>query len=213
MRILVTGAGGYLGSKIVDNLLHKGFDVIPVDRARCNLLDRAQVKELIQSTNPDRVVHCAAIVPKTIEEYGNIRHELSFTMLDNILKESKCPIIYISSMTAKNPTTEYATYKLRGELHLQMDGRAGLSIRIPGLFGLPRRNGLIYNMLQSIKNKSEFYLSGVLTEWTGIHVDRAAEAIANHAIAKLDNYMLIIIEHTVLTRQFMESIIQFGGEI
>ena len=214
MKILVTGAGGYLGSKIVDNLLYKGFAVIPVTRDRCNLLYANQVRELIRETSPDRIIHCAAFVPKIPSEYNDDRNKLNIDMTENILISSQCPMVYISSMTASNPVTEYAMSKLRGELRLQMLNN-GLSIRIPGLFGPPRKNGLIYNMLNTIKFQytHSLTLSDDLTEWTGMHVDDAAEEIAKLATGGIDGYRLIELNHSILTRQFIESLIKLSIEI
>jgi hypothetical protein len=91
----------------------------------------------------------------------------------------------------------------------------GLSIRIPGLFGLPRKNGLIYNMLNTIKFQytHSLTLSDDFTEWTGMHVDDAAEEIAKLAVGEINGYKLIELNHSTLTRQFIESIVKMSGEI
>jgi nucleoside-diphosphate-sugar epimerase len=73
MDVLVTGATGGIGSWIVERLADAGHDVIGVDRKRppgdrenarfyaADLTDQGQAWELIQSEDPDQVVHCASI--------------------------------------------------------------------------------------------------------------------------------------------------------
>ena len=215
MRILVTGAGGYLGSKIVDNLTFKGISVYSCTREKCDLLNNIQVKLLIKSISPDRIIHCAAFVPKNLDEYNDDRNKLSLVMLDNIIKESTCPIIYISSHTADNPTTKYAKYKLIGEDHLQASGRAGVSVRIAGLFGRPRQNGLIYNMLRAVKFQYAYglTLSDDFTEWTGLPVDEAAKEIIRIATQDISGYRLESIHYYRMTKEFIESLIKFSEDI
>lgn len=88
MKILVTGAGGFVGGHLVRELLDAGHDVVASDvsvpggasrrgarparsgRAepspagvawrRCDLLDFAATRELVQGTRPDCIIHLAA---------------------------------------------------------------------------------------------------------------------------------------------------------
>jgi len=73
MRVLVTGASGLLGSKLVEELLSRGCEVIaihnrnpvPVDhdklvKVRLNIVDKTSLEDLILKTRPDVIVHAAA---------------------------------------------------------------------------------------------------------------------------------------------------------
>lgn len=209
MRILVTGAQGFLGCRVVSMLRTKGVTVIPTGLfneegyRKCDLLLRVDVRELIRVTSPDRIVHCAAHVPKVLTEYADSRNAgLSLEMLDNILAESACPIIYISSMTvygkennravheedAGEASSEYGRGKWEGEKHLEADGRVGISVRIPGLFGLPRRQGIVYNVMFTAKYGKKPLLPPGPLMWAAMHVDDAAESIAILSTAKIDCY-------------------------
>lgn len=62
-RVLVTGGGGFLGSRIVDLLNKKGCVHIFAPRRRdCNLLDGKAIQSLFRTVSPDIVVHAAAVV-------------------------------------------------------------------------------------------------------------------------------------------------------
>jgi dTDP-4-dehydrorhamnose reductase len=58
LRILVTGAGGQVGSEVAAHLPH--HDVVALDRAGCDLSDRDSVEQAVAAAAPDAVVNCAA---------------------------------------------------------------------------------------------------------------------------------------------------------
>jgi len=69
MRVLVTGANGYIGRHVVDKLLDKGAEVVAVDfdvsginqKAECKALDifSENVNTFAETNNPDAVLHLA----------------------------------------------------------------------------------------------------------------------------------------------------------
>ena len=73
MTILVTGAGGMIGSALVKKLTAEGYRVIGVGRSgeetarehyrfiRADLADRARLFEIVESERVDRIVHLAAL--------------------------------------------------------------------------------------------------------------------------------------------------------
>jgi dTDP-4-dehydrorhamnose reductase len=60
MRMLVTGAGGQLGSDLVTVCEQAGDEVIAADHATLDVTDRDAVLGTILSTRPDVIVHAAA---------------------------------------------------------------------------------------------------------------------------------------------------------
>jgi GDP-L-fucose synthase len=62
MRILVTGANGMLGKSVTSELIKSENLVIPLTRKDTNLLDKDATKDFMKSSNPDAIVHCAALV-------------------------------------------------------------------------------------------------------------------------------------------------------
>jgi GDP-L-fucose synthase len=62
-RILVTGAAGLMGSALVDHLRAEGYEnVIPLQRADCDLLDTSATFAEFERRRPDHVFHAAARV-------------------------------------------------------------------------------------------------------------------------------------------------------
>ena len=197
MRVLVTGAQGYLGGHFV-NILKKQVNVVATGRNKeqniymCDLTKSKEVNALMKYALPDFIIHCAAYVPENMEEYMDSKAvKNSLLMLDNVLRFSKSPIIYISSMTVYgdcfvNPVSEdgvvdscseYGVGKLRGEEYIRSDGRPGFAVRIPGLFGLPRKEGLVYNLLNSVKYRKKVSLPDKKIVWASMHVYDAASSV------------------------------------
>ena len=60
MQVLITGAGGQLGTELVAAFRSGGYDVVAATRDRLDVADRDQVVGAITSLRPDLVVHAAA---------------------------------------------------------------------------------------------------------------------------------------------------------
>ena len=72
MRVLVTGSSGFIGRRLCGALLSAGHDVVGLDLAapenrsprllfrQCDILDRDDVEDVMQSCKPDAVAHLAA---------------------------------------------------------------------------------------------------------------------------------------------------------
>ena len=60
MRLLVTGAGGQLGTDVRLAADARDLDVVALDRLQLDITDGASVEEAIGAAKPDVVVHCAA---------------------------------------------------------------------------------------------------------------------------------------------------------
>lgn len=200
MNALVTGATGFLGRRLVAELecsLDNVFGVSTNGTQKtigCDLQIRKSVKALVNECRPDCIVHCAANVPKTSSDYKNSSlGKSNLLMTENILEASDCPIIYISSMTVYGssssgpvcevakcmPENHYAKSKFDCERMIKASGRAGVAIRIPGLFGMPRRSGLVFNLISSALTGCDITLPSVPVSWAGIHAADAVKRIAD----------------------------------
>lgn len=78
MRILVTGAAGFIGSHLADELEQPGHDVIRVDRDDGDLRHHPVAAHLIRCHQPDVVVHLAAKVGRLFGE-----NDVMETIADN----------------------------------------------------------------------------------------------------------------------------------
>ena len=81
-KILVTGAGGLVGSALVDHLREQGHEnVVALRHADCDLLDTAAALAAFEAHRPDYVFHAAARVYGIM---GNMKNQgLSF--FDNVM--------------------------------------------------------------------------------------------------------------------------------
>ena len=61
MKILVTGAHGLLGRRLVIELTARGHAPLGVSHAELDITDLAQAKRIIADIQPDLVIHCAAM--------------------------------------------------------------------------------------------------------------------------------------------------------
>ena len=200
MRVLITGASGYLGSRLLSKINKKKYSVFGVSlngkgiTKSYNLTSVVSITKMIRRSNPDCIIHCAGFVPTEQSGYKDSKKNMSNEIMTrNLLELTSCPVLYISSMTVYGgshsgpfneylacfPETAYAQSKLDGERIIKGDGRGGFAVRIPVLFGLPRRSGLVHNLLMAAKNKADFYFPDTPILWSGMHVEDAADAILN----------------------------------
>jgi len=212
MRYLVTGARGFLGAQVVNALRATGATVTATGRRPlesvvcCDLTVAGDVARMVEHIAPDRIVHCAAHVPRTLEEYQDgSSAQASLHMLDTLLSASACPVVFVSSMTvygtqrdrpvaeqdAGAPASAYGNGKWQGEQRLIADGRPVLAVRIPGLFGPSRCDGLVYNVVHAAKHGLSPQLPSASILWAAMHVDDAAESIVALAGSPINGFEAI----------------------
>lgn len=211
--ILVTGASGYLGSNVLSKLQSKGLRCVSVSAngsigMQCNLTDSKQVISLLNKVKPRLIVHCAASVPKMFSAYeDSITTRENIKMVKNVAEYAQCRIVFISSMTvydqtmnfpadeleSLSPLTSYAKGKLEAEQIILKRRFAGdVALRLPGLFGLPRRSGFIYNAIKAALSGSKFDLLPNLGIWAAMLVEDAADYVVKASIIPIKDDLKII---------------------
>lgn len=194
----MTGAGGYLGRHVLANLTSRGVRCVPTSRrgdvgVDCDLTDAEAARPLLQRIAPAVVIHCAAVVPAAPAGYGDLAGELaSVGMLETVIASVACPVVLASSMTvygaaAASPVHEeaecapapgYARGKRSAEELLFARNQQGdVVMRLPGLFGLPRRSGLLYRSAVAFLNGNRFELDAPPGPWAAMAVGDAAECL------------------------------------
>lgn len=145
MKVLVTGASGFIGNKISHYFLRRGYEVIGWDRAeliepfqiqRVDMLNEEVMTAELDSFCPDIIIHCAgsadvgkSVLDPTADYEGNvtITHNLLFTM--HKLGFEKTRFVFLSSAGVYgnpktlpitedmplNPLSPYAVHKVMCE--------------------------------------------------------------------------------------------------
>jgi len=217
MKVMLTGINGYLG-KSLDRMLNiSSLEVLGVVRQShqrnseknhivCDLVDISAVAEIGWKFNPDIIIHCAAFVPKRLEDYQNSNlYPQNIQMLKNLVSVFNCPIVYISSMTvygesfnvirkesdAGNPQSDYGKSKYECEKVLQESKKDSIAIRIPGLFGKGRDTGLVANILKAILFNHDLRLPDSPLIWAAIDVKDASNYIFQLALSQYSGFHAI----------------------
>jgi nucleoside-diphosphate-sugar epimerase len=200
--VLVTGAGGYLGGRVIAQLRARGVQSVGLARGdgsdvACNLLDAGRVRSVVDRTGPRVVVHCAAAVPRNSGGYDDAEAGAdSVRMVRNLVDAGVANIVFASSMTVyppgqtgplreerADPQSAYGRAKLEAEALLAAaSGCSAVSLRLPGLFGPPRRNGLVYALCEAVTKGRTPTLPAQPLMWSAMHVDDAASTVVQAAL-------------------------------
>ncbi|MCC6542893.1 MAG: dTDP-4-dehydrorhamnose reductase [Nitrospirae bacterium] len=166
MKILILGAGGQLGSELV-NMLQDDI-LIPLTHRDIELTDEQKVNDIISSNLPDVVINTAAY-HKVDDCEDNV--ELSFAVnsfavrnLAMICNEYGIPFVHFSTDfvfggdkktpyvedDCPNPGSVYAVSKLSGELFVRNTCSKYFLIRTCGLYGAKGQSGKGGNFIETM---------------------------------------------------------------
>lgn len=204
----MTGASGYLGKNIITTCQSNKINVIGCSRNKsdreehilCDLLNPDEIKKIISLKKPPTVIHCAASVPKDSNSYNNTDFAKdNLTIIENLINAKPKHIVFCSSMTVYDEITvlpakendvgseisEYAKSKLLGEQKIKKSGIPATILRLPGLFGPPRKNGLLYNVVLAFLHGKTPRLAKNSPLWSTLHINDAAETCVRAALTNL----------------------------
>ena len=202
-QILVTGASGYLGSHVLLKLREMGVKALGVGRTEqsdifCDLRDKLATKVLVEQYPDSTIIHCAAAVPKSNADYSDeVAASESLEMVRNLVNVSPRALVFVSSMTvypegiivareedAAQIGRGYAASKFQAEqISLKNESITTTILRIPGLFGSPRRSGVLFDSALTLARGGLPVLCSPLPQWAAMHVEDAAEICVRAALA------------------------------
>lgn len=172
MKVLVTGVNGQLGYDVVKELKKRGHQAVGVDRKEMDLTSTEQIKECIETVNPEAIIHCAAYtaVDKAEDEEELCRrvNTIATKEIAECAKKLDIPMIYISTdyvfdgtkdgeyteEDTPNPINVYGKTKHEGEVYVQELLEKYYIVRISWVFG-ENGNNFIDTMLRLAKDRDE----------------------------------------------------------
>ncbi len=187
MKILITGANGFIGRNLIDALTKKSKDYIIYKYDINNTMD--ELKEFTKDC--DFVYNFAAVHrPKDVCEFEKVNH-LFFDDLLAMLKEhnNKCPVLYTSSIQAGNGS-EYGNSKISAEQDLIKYGEETKSraivYRLTNTFGrwaTPNHHSVVATFCYNLNNGLEISVSDPTHIMNFSYVDDVIDSF----IMQLDN--------------------------
>ncbi|MGC9178077.1 MAG: NAD-dependent epimerase/dehydratase family protein [Conexivisphaera sp.] len=183
MRILVTGAAGFIGSRLARALRGRGHEVLGVDLrggegiARADVRDRAAIVSLASGFGPDAVAHLAALIsaPESVSrpaEYLENNAMGTVNALEAARLSGARAFLYFSSVAVYG---EPAELPLREDSPTNPANPYGLS-KLVGEEAA-RGYGRFYGMRCVILRPSNVYGPGQSPDYAGV-VEAFARAIA-----------------------------------
>jgi GDP-4-dehydro-6-deoxy-D-mannose reductase len=105
-RALVTGAGGFVGSHLVRDLLEDGFEVTAAGRSEGDVTDPQAMRELAGEARPTHVFHLAGIREGSLEELLRINLGGTVNVLEAIAAEApRARVLVVGSAAEYGETT------------------------------------------------------------------------------------------------------------
>jgi nucleoside-diphosphate-sugar epimerase len=150
-RILVTGAGGFIGRHMISALEAAGRSCSPWTREDGNLFDESIVKSRLMSMKPSLILHLAALPANQAKEDAKVAVSNEIRMIRNLATAMpiECRLVFTGSMAEYGysgylgeddickPQTIYGAAKL-GCTNYALSTRVkqSLDIRVARLFGV-----------------------------------------------------------------------------
>lgn len=172
MKVLVTGAGGQLGTDVVELFRSSGHEVLGCDRNKLNITDQAQCNQVIETFHPDAIIHCAAYTAVDAAETDvDGAYLINATGTRNIAVAAEkvgAKLVYIStdyvfngtSTTAyreydnTDPQSVYGQSKRAGEILAQTLNSRYFIVRTSWVYGA-HGNNFVKTMLRLGQEKPE----------------------------------------------------------
>jgi dTDP-4-dehydrorhamnose reductase len=154
MKILVTGANGMLGHRVVREASERGHDVRGTDLPELDLLDADAVQRFVGEVAPEAVINCAAYTAvDQAEQEEELATRINGETAGNLARTAPY-LVHVSTdyvfdgdatepyleSSPPNPTGAYGRSKLAGEEQVRAAGDQHAIVRTAWLFGEGGKN-------------------------------------------------------------------------
>lgn len=208
-KIAVTGAAGFIGHHVCNELKGRGYDVRGITRGHknpdstlvaCDLLQTSKLRRILKGSTT--VVHLAAKVPEiganeNFEESYRDNVEATESLIKASVDAGVKKIVYISGwhiyqQHAKSPIKEdgpldpmtvYAKTKSMGENLILKEKRIKSTIlRVGNVYGpRPSQGGVILNMIKCASSRNRINIESPGRARDYLYVEDVAKAVADAA--------------------------------
>ncbi len=196
--VLVTGASGFLGSRVVAKLRDRGCEVTTLARSSGDLLvdlvDDAAAERALTPWRWDVCIHLAA--PVTVAADDFMAHS---RIALHVARAARGRLVHASSMVVyglpqqlpvtedhpRDPMQLYGRGKVLAEdIVLRAEHDVPVSVlRFGGLFSEQRRNGALFHFCRAARAGELLRVTTPTpTPWELLHVDDAAEGLVQAAL-------------------------------
>jgi len=167
LNVAVTGSSGFIGNSVCDRLKSCQYNVIPI-------ATRLQVHDFLNELENDKfdiVIHCAGKLNGTSDELYESNVGLTKRIVNSIPNGSQVRLIFMSTGAVYGNTVESVSSELDVNIPLDLYGQTKLEaemevlkysrstiLRLPSVYGENNKKGLVFHVLDSIKNQRVFSL-------------------------------------------------------
>jgi len=183
------------------NIITNTNSINKVHYEQCDVTSKSDIEKIFNRWNIEEVIHTAALLPDGKPDYltrsimSNVVGTANLAQAAAVKNCSKFIYCSTTSVYGASPsglggwkeeerfvaTSEYALTKFSGEESLRVIceryGLNGISLRLSGIHGLPRRNGALYLLMKAAVRGETLFLKNGKNRFQFLLIEDAVESI------------------------------------